>query len=272
VAQRVATRYPQAAPLPGRPTLDSLLEQAGVPLEWDPQRRRYAARRAAVSGATALGSSRGRASPGRATPSDSGTGAGRWRRVEDPLLAADSKLAASLEAGGWLVVSIRPRHLGAAERALAAHPVAVVDVEAVLLDAMAKFASDRKVSWATVLAADAADRPSRDWMNLRRVADAGLAEVRKAITSSGPAVLLANAGVLARYDPDLTLLAEVRDRLRTASGHTALRTAWLLLPWADEDKWPLLDGAAAPMLETEWLRPPRAWAAQRDPLTSGGAA
>jgi hypothetical protein len=150
--------------------------------------------------------------------------------------------------------------------------VAVVDVEAVLLDGMARFARDRKVSWATVLAADAADRSSRDWLNLRRVLDAGLAEVRKAITSSGPAVLLVKAGVLARYDTDLTLLAEVRDGLRTARGHGALRAAWLLLPWADEDKWPLLDGAAVPMLETEWLRLPRAWAAHRDPLTSGGAA
>ena len=272
VAQRVAIRYPEAAPLPGRPALDALLEQAGVPLAWDPELRRYAARRAVVSGATALVSSRGRGSLGRATSSEGGTGAGRWRRVEDPLLAADSKLAASLDGGGWLVVSVRPRQVAAAGRALATLPVAVVDVEAVLLAAMAEFASDRKVAWATVLAADAADRSSRDWLNLRRVLEAGLAEVRRAISSNGPAVVLVNAGVLARYDTGLGLLAEVRDGLRTAGGEGALRTLWLLLPWADEDKWPLLDGAAVPMLDTEWLRLPRGWAARADPLTSGGAA
>jgi len=192
--------------------------------------------------------------------------------VEDPILAADSKLAASVDGGGWLVVSIRPRYVGAAERALATLPVAVVDVEAMLLDGMAKFASERKVSWATVLAADAADRSSRDWLNLRRVVDAGLAEVLKTVMSSGPAVLLVNAGVLARYDADLSLLAQLRDGLRTASGEGALRTVWLLLPWADEDKWPLLDGVAVPMLENEWLRLPRGLAVGRDPLTRGGAA
>jgi hypothetical protein len=44
--------------------------------------------------------------------------------------------------------------------------------------------------------------------------------------------------VFARYDTNLALLVEVRDGLRRAWGEGALRAAWLLLPWADEDTWP----------------------------------
>src|SRR5262249_55594601 len=35
IQQRVASRYPQAEPLPGRPALDALLQEAGIAWVWD---------------------------------------------------------------------------------------------------------------------------------------------------------------------------------------------------------------------------------------------
>ena len=122
------------------------------------------------------------------------------------------------QAAGWCC---RFRHawLARASQCLAARPVARIDVEAILLTGMREFAAQHNVRWATVLAADAADRNSGDWRNLSRVVDAGLAAVRAAIDASGPAVLLVNAGVSRRYDSPM--LDELRDAVRTATAEFA---------------------------------------------------
>ena len=35
IRQRIASRYPHAEPIPGRPRLDDLLREAGIELVWD---------------------------------------------------------------------------------------------------------------------------------------------------------------------------------------------------------------------------------------------
>lgn len=35
IQQRIASRYPQAQPIPGRPLLDELLRKAGIDLDWE---------------------------------------------------------------------------------------------------------------------------------------------------------------------------------------------------------------------------------------------
>ncbi|HLZ37458.1 MAG TPA: BREX system serine/threonine kinase PglW, partial [Mycobacteriales bacterium] len=268
VAERVAARFRHAEPLPARPGLDALLERAGVPLVWDEASDRYVTRQAAVAGVSALDSSTRRGSGRTATGSRSRPG---WRRVEDAVLAADDRLLGSLESGGWLVVTTAPRRLQRAERCLAAYDgVCRVDVEAVVLDGMRTFARGRRVRWDTVLAADAADRRSPDWARLQQVVAAGVEALRESLGGAGSAVLLANAGILARYDAALGVLAEVKDWLRTA-GLRGLRTAWLLVPWADAAATPLLDGVAVPMLGTEWLPLPTAWI-ERHEKVQGDAA
>ena len=46
IRQRVSSRYPEAAPLPDHPALDSLLDAAGIDLKWDAM--------AALGGTTAV--------------------------------------------------------------------------------------------------------------------------------------------------------------------------------------------------------------------------
>jgi hypothetical protein len=100
-------------------------------------------------------------------------------------LAADDRLARSLADGGWLVLSMPPRRLARAERCLAAQDVTVVDAEGALLAAMREFCGRHRVQWSRVLAADAAGRTSRDWANLSKVAQAGMAGVRATIDAAG---------------------------------------------------------------------------------------
>ncbi|MFP5345500.1 MAG: BREX system serine/threonine kinase PglW [Actinomycetes bacterium] len=255
VAQRVAERFPEAAPLPGRPELDGLIEDAGVPLRWSEDDGRYVARRPEVTGLTALAGS------GTTRPDSTGgaTAGTAWRSVDDPVLEVDTRLARSLDDGGWLVLTASLSRLARAEGCLAGHDVRVVDVERVLLDGMRAFCRQRGVHWDVVLAADAAERTSGEWVRLGQVVRAGLDGVRAAIEAAGPAVLLVNAGVLARYDRSLTLLAELRESLRRATAASRVRTVWLLVPWADRQKPPMLDGAAVPVFGSQWLPLPGEW-------------
>ena len=268
VAERVVARFPAAAVLPGRPELDGLLDAAGVPLRWDEDQRLYLARKVGAAGLTSLLTRR---TTPRVSTGGTLTRAG-WRRVENDVLAADDRLARSLEEGGWLVLSVPPRRVTRAERCLAGQAVTTVDVERTLLAGMREFCERHDVRWPLVLEADAADRTSPEWGRLSRVVDAGMAAVRDAVEVAGPAVLLANAGVLARYDPSLALVAELREAVRTATAASPVRTVWLLVPWADTQKQPLLDGAAVPVFGNQWLPLPQGWVEKHESQAEEGGA
>jgi hypothetical protein len=84
-------------------------------------------------------------------------------------------------------------------------------------------------------------------------------------------VLLVNAGLLSRYGS--TLLDELRDAVRTATANSPVRTVWLLVPWADQNVQPMLDGVAIPVLGPQWLHLPTEWIRVHEPrLAEGGAA
>jgi serine/threonine protein kinase len=263
VAQRVQTRFPEAKALPGRPELDELLRAAGIPLRWDEQARRYRGEVAQGRGLTSLRTTTTHpasvSAPSRAS-----------LRLEDEVVAADDRLERSVQAGGWLVLSVDPRRLTRAEATLATRPVNLVDVEAVMLDGMREFAKRHNVRWGTVLAADIAGPGTADYRNLRRVTDAGVAKARETIEASGPAVLLVNPGILARYCTGL--LDDMREAVRTATTGSPLRTVWLLVPWADRQQPPLLDRAAIPVLGDQWLPLPREWVARHKRKDEGGTA
>ncbi len=244
-----------------------------MPLRWDDEAQQYLARRVEAHGLTSLLTYRS-TTPRRGTGGTVTMTRAGWRRVEDRVLAADDRLARSLADGGWLVLSMPPRRLARAERCLAAQDVTVVDVEGALLAGMRDFCERHRVAWSRVLEADAAERTSREWANLSKVAQAGMATVRVSIEAAGPAVLLVNAGVLARYDGSLALLDELRESVRTATADAAVRTAWVLVPWADTEKQPLLDGSApVPQFGNQCLSLPEEWIARHESrLAEGGAA
>lgn len=270
-SERVLARFPYAAPLPDRPQLDELLESAGVPLVWSEERSTYVARKPDVAGLTSFltrPSTRSRGSTGgTVTKAD-------WRRVDNVVLEVDDRLARSLDDGGWLVLSVRPSRLARAEACLAAQDVRTVDVEREFLTGLRAYCQERRVTWDVVLAADAADRSSRDWARLSSVVQAGgLSRVRTAIRAAGPRVLLTNAGVLARYDPSLTVVDELRDEVFRATADSPVRMLWLVVPWADTDKLPKLDGVAVPVFGPQWVRLPEEWINKHEAaLSEGGAA
>ncbi|MET9019903.1 BREX system serine/threonine kinase PglW [Actinopolymorpha sp. NPDC004070] len=272
VAERVMARFPYAAPLPGRPELDALLESAGVPLVWNAEQSKYLARKPEGQGLTSVFLTTGRSTPQRASTGGTLSKAD-WRRVENAVVAADDRLARSLEDGGWVVLSVRPSRLARAEACLSHQEVNTVDVEREFLAGLRAYCKERRVKWDVVLAADAADRSSRDWSRLSSVVQGGaLTRVREAIHEAGPCVVLTRAGVLTRYDPSLRVLDELRDEVFRATADSPVRTVWLVVPGPD-DSPPKLDGVAVPVFGSQWMPLPEEWISKHESaLREGGAA
>ncbi|MDP1649152.1 MAG: BREX system serine/threonine kinase PglW [Rubrivivax sp.] len=261
---RVRGRYPEATPLPGRPELDRLLEEAGAPLHWDPTAADGAgAYRAATLGSAATAGTTTQFS--RQTTLQS-TGAGPDGTVADAG-AAEERLQRSLRQGGLLVITVDPRIARRAETELlhrfrqptqAMQGLQRLNFDALLLNALREQASTVPVGWNVVLRADAADRGGRDWTHLMRLVQRTLPALRAALLQSPAPLLLVNAGLLARYDL-MSLITEIE----AAAGRPAQTpSVWLLLPTAHQGL-PVIDGVAVPLVNninnTRALALPQAW-------------
>lgn len=265
---RVRGRYSEAASLPNRPELDRLLEESGAPLAWDGSA-------AEGRGAYCLNTI------GRAQTAGTTTQFSRQATLltahsggEDDLdlaAAVEERLVRSLEQGGMLVLTVLPRLARYAEAELlrrfanpdatpasSAAPLKRVNFDALLLAALRNKAQAAGVDWNVVLQADAADRGSRHWTNLQRLVQRTLPALRSALLNSPAPLLLASAGLLARYDL-MGLITELEENTgRPAHTHSV----WLLLPTSHQGL-PVIDGVAVPMVNnihnTRALALPQAW-------------
>ena len=261
---RVRGRYPEATPLPGRPELDRLLEEAGAPLSWDPTAADGAgAYRSATLGSTATAGTTTQFSRQGTMPS---TGTGPDSTVVDAA-AAEERLQRSLRQGGLLVISVDPRLARRAEAELlhrfrepkgASHGLKRMNLDALLLNELKAQASAARVDWNVVLHADATDKGSRDWTNLMRLVQRTLPALRAALLQNPAPLLMVSAGLLARYDL-MPLITEIE---ATAGRPAQTPGVWLLLPIAHQGL-PVIDGVAVPLVNnihnTQTLALPQAW-------------
>jgi hypothetical protein len=262
---RVRGRYPEAMPLPGRPELDRMLEEAGAPLHWDPSAADSAgAYRSATLGSVATAGTTTQFSRQSTMLS---TGAGADGTVVDAA-AAEQRLQRSLRQGGLLVITVEHRLARRAEAELlhrfneqqptASHKLQRASVDALLLAELKAQAAAARVDWNVVLHADAADKASRDWTNLMRLVQRTLPALRTALLHSTAPVLMVNAGLLARYD-----LMPFITEIEAAAGRPGQSpSVWLLLPTTQQGL-PVIDGVPVPLVNnihnTQTLALPQAW-------------
>jgi hypothetical protein len=251
VRDRVRGRYPEAAPLPPRPTLDSLLTEVGAGRVWaegDDGPGYYADRASSDA-------SSGRSSVHRfktdGPPVDQTPDVVLAQRLEDKLAYAD-------RTGGFLALTVEPRLYQDAEQALLARfPRRRASFDAWMLKALREAADTRKVDWSLVLRADAAERASRDWTNLQRLVSFALPTVEQDILGAEVPLLLVDVGLFGRYDL-MDRLQQLRDSSGTASGPPGL---WLLLPHADAGL-PAIGGKPVPVIDSsQWARLTKTWIA-----------
>lgn len=257
--QRIASRFPQAQPLPGRPQLDELLASIDFPLHWQDsegnQPGRYVAR-AAPTGLTSHQTTLRRFTT-TALPAASA----------DPqtqtALDFDATMQRALASGRVLMVTAELAYLQRAAAELQQqHDLAPVSLERLLLNAMRSAAAAAGADWQVVLRADAASHNSPDWRRLRDLVQRVLPQVAQQILQDQRPLLVQHLGPLVRYGQP-ALIQQLRDA--AADGSQPARI--LLLP-GDADRAPVLDGTALPVITpADWAHLPRAWLENRHRAT-----
>lgn len=265
---RVRGRYPDATPLPGRPELDRLLEEAGAPLQWSAAAADGAGAYLCPSlgnnptaGTTALYSRQatymGTSSNGRLV------GATTDVLVTDAQ-EAEERLQRALKFGGLLVLTVEPRQALNAEAELlrrfgadsATSPALQrLSFDSLLLKALRAEATAARVDWNIVLRADAAEPGSRDWANLQRLVQRTLTTLKPMLLNSAAPLLMTNVGLLARYG-----LMSIVTEIETSAGRPGnTPSVWLLLP-THKQGLPVIDGIPVPLVNsTQAFGLPQAW-------------
>jgi hypothetical protein len=249
IQDRVRGRYPEAAGLPGRPELDRLLGEAGAPLKWEPAA-------AYGSGAYRLATLDSTQTAGTTTAfsyhSTALSAAGIDTEEIAEAAAAEERLQRSLQNGGMLVLTVSPNIARRAEQKLLQRfgragtkpaPLQRVNFDALLLSALREEAAAARVDWNVVIEADAAERGSRNWLNLKRLVQRTVPKLRMALLQSSSPILLVSTGLLARYDL-MGLISEIEQHAGTPN-HTP--AVWLMLPTAQQGL-PVIDGVAVPIV------------------------
>lgn len=255
VQRRVASRFPDAEPLPGRPDLDAVLADADWNVEWDPTalngRGGYRSRlRQQVAASSSTLTFQPTAFVARVPDDEEAAAARRF----------DERLRAAVQHGGFLTLTVPAKYLPRAERELQRqYGVAGFSVERALLDAMKATAETRRIRWDVVVRADGARRDSRDWQKLRELVQLALPGVAAAVPRAAPPALVTHAGMLARYG-QMPWLSDLALRCGRADG---VHGAWLLVPWEDPGEPPTIDGEAVPVIASQRAHIPDGWLKNR---------
>lgn len=242
LAARVAELFPHAEALPtDQPSLQAMLQQADIPLPWDPASGQFRP-------------------PGLSLQTES-TAASR----HDPhgLTAAglERRIRRVCREGGFLAVMARPEKVRAAARRLARLDLRPVDAEAALIAALRATAERLGVVWSRVELAD--DPADPNWPRLMQLVAESRFDLGTALGAPGDGpVLLTRAGLLVRYG----LLGEL-GRLRDRAG--AGWPSTVLLVSTDTPDQPCIEGRALPVISrNEWASLPRDWIAEAVPVTA----
>jgi hypothetical protein len=253
VRERIMGRYPDAEPLPGRPSLDSLLGAAGSDLVW---------RNDGEEGPGYYSAHRGFGpSAGTTTYLHRPDTVADDEQSEEVVAARqfDDRLKHAIRSGGFLVLSAAPRlarHAEAAlRRTIAGADFLPISLDRIVLESLKEEALQRKVGWSKVIEADIGGPGSRDWSNLIRLASFAKARIRGKLTAQGKSLLLLDPGLLARLD----LMDLISDLQSMAGRSGGISSVWMLAPMAGQGM-PSLDGVPIPVItQAQWARVPDRW-------------
>ena len=265
IAGRVSSRYPAAAALPARPTLDNLLADAGLDLIWNADRpggSAYVSTARNVLSVTDASSTLPRYSTEIRT---AGTPAPNFRPAYlppevDEAKAFEERLRYAEKHGSFLALTVKlGLYHGAFNELANRFATRPLDLERVFLERLRNAADEVGADWTVVVNADAAERTSQDWHNLNHlIASNVIPQVEQAVVAdnaAGKTVLAYNLNWLKRYGQVVMLT-----RIAQAVQDGRLHGAWLLIPASPQTDMPLLDGDAVPVLTAnQWAHIPESW-------------
>ena len=271
---RISARYPEAQPLPERPELDQMLQNAGWSGSWNATAAngRGAYIPTGITSTVSTGSTgidRLATRLGTAPPPPDSPEFANARQFEQ-------RLAHAAKAGAFLALSVHPRFLPDAEREITSGRFAIdfQSIEARLINTMKTVAQAKNVSWDVVINADAADKDSQDGRNLQFLVTEAVKRLTEELGTNDKTLVLTRPGMLARYGK-LDLISQLRERVgqRTGSDAPDLHGLWVLVPTPDYQSMPTVDGQAIPVITPgEWARIPRDWLENHHRAAAAGGA
>jgi serine/threonine protein kinase len=247
VRNRVSNRFPAAAPLPCRPQLDRLLQDA-LGLGWFdegpsptgvmlPAGYRVPPPPVAAP-STAFGGSGARYRTGTLTGAPDGR-----RATAD---AEDDRLRRHAAYGGYLVITVNPRAQERAIEQLRDYGGTEIDLDSCLVAALRDRAAVSGIKWDdAIIATDAAGPAGSAWPKLLAVVRDSIPPLRADLLAVEHAVLT-HPGLLGRYDL-LGLLDQLRDRTHAPQVGQVLRTVWVVVAADDPSALPTIAGHAVPI-------------------------
>ena len=233
VQERVARRYPQAAPLPPRPQLDALVADAVPGLRWD-------------------GANYARATSALPPSSTRFTAMFGGQADAEDITAARRRLQASLDTHSGMVLAVDPRLHDSAVAVLAEEfSVVPVNLAAELISAAKARAAEVGADWAFIRRMDA-EATGMDRTRLLQFMESSLERFWPGLMARAEPLLLTDAAVLARYG--------LQDRLAAITNLAQPKPAarWVLVPHRSANAVPNLDGVAVPLGADGWLGLPAA--------------
>ncbi|MBF0261191.1 MAG: BREX system serine/threonine kinase PglW [Magnetococcales bacterium] len=263
VRERVMGRYPEAEPLPDRPMLDTLLEEAGCRFEWGPGKMeedewRYKAIRSdltTVHQTTVTRLSR--------LSSEDGAVISAGGFPELPPEVADARafqkrLEKAAREGTFLALRVPPKKAEAMARRLESRfGFTVMSLDVLILEALREVAREKRIMrWEVILEADGDPPESRNWGNLMALVKLAIPKVEARIKAESGTVLLTDPGLLARYGR-MDLISRLQEQTLRPEGLFGL---WMLIPSDDQNAGPCINGAAVPVMTPgQWARIPDGW-------------
>ncbi len=248
---RVRARFPALPPLPDRPRLDQLVEDAGLGLVYDEAQQAYRGR-TLVAGTAGLESRLPTLHPSTAP-----TVAIGWHIAE--------RLRESRSKRSFLALGVEAARIPRALEVLRHDfDAEVLDLTRTLLDAIRAAAAAAKppIPWDAVRAADAAMPDSREATGLARLVALAISKVDAAVDAvlvgaprGAKPLVLTEAAPLARYG-HLGMLSRWADLASPRA-----EAAWLLVPQLPGNQGALIDGRPIPLaapgqflrLDAEWI-------------------
>ena len=252
IAERIRSRYPEAAPLPDRPKLDDLLKETGFDLEWDPAandgRGCYVNRLQQSSSFTVSTDVLRR----RATMTALAGVQDFTPEVADAR-QFEERLQRGLKEGAFFALLVSPKHYHyAIEELQKRFTLELVDLEGVMIEALQEAADKAKVNWDLVIQTDA--KPGEgDWDKLMLLVRRAMPQVEQRLLAAKKTVLLIYPGLLGRYG-QMGVISRLHAKVGRKDGIPGL---WILIP----DSEALIEGQVIPILSpgqrtcipTSWL-------------------
>lgn len=253
IRQRVAGRYPEAAPLPDRPELDNLLKAAGFEFEWDPTAARGGAY---LSPAKDLLVTSSPSAPIRRMPTEPGPPPAEITPEIAQARQFEERLQRAIADGTFIAMTVEPRgYFRAREELCSRFAVEPLDVEATFIGALRDEVQKAGAKWEVVLNADAVPG-SDNWNKLMVLVRRAMPTVEAAVMAAEKTVLMIYPGLLARYD-QMDLLTRVREKVGRPGSVPGL---WMLIPKYGATPLPEIDGIPVPVIgPAEWAAISEGW-------------